>query len=49
MITLEKDCKSFSQKKLLHANELLNEIFCNVFLKIFKKFPMHHIHFVSHY
>jgi hypothetical protein len=24
-------CKFFSQKKLLHVNEFLNEFFCNLF------------------
>jgi len=39
----------FPKKKLLHANEFLNEIFCNFFLKIFKFSSMHHIFFISHY
>jgi hypothetical protein len=29
-ITLEKDCKVIFPKKLLHANEILNESFCNL-------------------
>jgi hypothetical protein len=43
-ITLEMDYKSFFHKKqLLHINEILNEFFCNLFLKILKFSPMHHI------
>jgi len=40
----------FFPKNLLHANEFLNEILCNLFLKIFICSPMHHIlFFVSQY
>jgi hypothetical protein len=49
MITLEKNYKSFSPKKLLHANEFMNDFFCNLFFKISKIFPMHNIIFVNHY
>jgi hypothetical protein len=31
MIILEKDYKSISPKNNLHANEFLNEFFCNLF------------------
>ncbi len=39
----------FPKKTLLHANEFLNEIFCNLFYEIFKISPMHHIFKISHY
>jgi hypothetical protein len=32
--------------KTFHANEILNEFFCNLFLKIFKCSPRHHIYFL---
>jgi len=39
MITLKNDYKFFFSKNILHANEILNDFFCNLFQKNIKIFP----------
>jgi hypothetical protein len=40
--------KSFFPRELLHANEYLNEFFCNLFKIVFKFSPTHQFFFVTH-
>jgi hypothetical protein len=49
MITLQKDCESFLIIfSLFHMKEFLNEIFCNLLLKIHVVVPIDHMFCVNH-
>jgi hypothetical protein len=47
MITLQKDRGPFFSPHDLHIKEFLNEIFCNLLLKILIVFLTHHIFYVN--